>query len=402
MLVIAGTGPSSALGMSSILAATVLGALIFGLPGGALADRLGPSRGYALGSLLRLVPLFLAAFVAGQPLAAAVIAFAYSAGSQVYSPSEMAMVSMVERRGLARAHAVLVVLQYAGQGVGLLLLSPLLLWLGGTEMMLMGGAAVYVLVLFTTGTLALRVQGVELLHRVPSRRAFAFRATLGFLAGEPRARYAVALLAFADMATKCMLIAAPIYLAHELGLHRAEMLFVVVPALLGAVIGLAWASRKFTSANAPVAMRLTLAAAIFTLFGMAALGGGSGLGSVLSASAPFDFLTPLVRPQIVLAVPLALALGLCFSVAPIGARAVLSEVSPRGQHGRVFAAQATFTELMVLLPLVIAGVGTEMVGPRSTFAFVAVVGLAVLIALETTVLPPRRQAEPLAIPAGGQ
>jgi len=406
MLVVAGTGPSAALGLSSILVATMLGALVFGLAGGALADRLGPSRGYALGAILRFLPVFAAVFVAGHPLAAAAVAFAYSSGSQVFSPSEMAMVSMVERQGMARGHAVLLVLQYAGQAAGLLVLGPLLLWLGGTEMMLAGGAAVYVAVMLTTGTLAFRLQGVESFHRVPNRRAFAIRETLGFLAAEPRARYAVALLAFADVTTKCILIVAPVYLAYELGFERMEMLIVIGPAVLGAIAGLAWASRNFTPARAPLAMRLTLIAGVATLFGFAALGGGSGMGSVLSASAQLDFLAPYVRPQVVLAIPLALTLGVCFSLAPIGARAVLSEVSPRGQQGRVFAAQATFTELMVLLPLVIAGVGTEMVGPRTTLAFVAVMGLVVLAVLETSLLPagrvPELELEPIRIPAGGQ
>lgn len=408
MLIIAGTGGSSALGLSSILVATMLGALAFGLGGGALADRLGPGRGYALGALLRFLPMTLAVFVAGHPLAAAVVAFAYSAGSQVFSPSEMAMVAMVERRGMARGHAVLVVLQYAGQAAGVAVIAPALLLLGGTELVLLGGAAVYVAVIATTSILALRLRGVEFFHRVPNRRAFAIRQTLGFLAAEPRARYAVGLLAFADMTTKCVLIAAPLYLAHELGFERMEMLFVIVPAVLGALAGLGWASRHFTNDLAPFAMRLTLLAAVATLFGFASLGGGSGWGSVLSASAHLDFLDPYVRPQVVLAMPLALVLGVCFSLGPIGARAVLSEVSPRGQQGRVFAAQATFTEVMVLVPLMVAGVGTEMVGPRTTLAFIAVVGLAVLAILETSLLPPRQGAalelepEPVPVPAGGQ
>ena len=407
MLVIAGTGPSSALGMSSILVATMMGALAFGLAGGAIADRLGPGRGYALGAMLRFLPISVAVFVAGHPLAAAVVAFAYSAGSQVFSPSEMAMVAMVERRGMARGHAVLMVLQYAGQGAGLLVIGPLLL-LGGTELVLIAGAVVYVAVMVTTTVLALRVRGVEFFHRVPNRRAFAIRQTVGFLAAEPRARYAVGLLAFADMTTKCVLIAAPLYLVHELGFERMEMLIVIVPAVLGAIAGLAWASKRYTSAGAPFAMRLTLLAAVATLFGFASLGGGSGWGEVISATAHLDFVEPYVRPEAVLAVPLALTLGVCFSLAPIGARAVLSEVSPRGQQGRVFAAQATFTELMVVIPLLVAGVGTEVVGPRTTLAFIAVVGLAVLAVLETSLLPPGRgthlelEPEPVGIPAGGQ
>ena len=50
---IAGTGDHAAVGLGSVMAATTISAMVFGIPGGAMADRLGPGRGFALGSSLR-------------------------------------------------------------------------------------------------------------------------------------------------------------------------------------------------------------------------------------------------------------------------------------------------------------------------------------------------------------
>ncbi|HMO95621.1 MAG TPA: hypothetical protein PKD27_05825, partial [Tepidiformaceae bacterium] len=47
LFITAGTSDQAAIGLSALFIATTLAALIFGVPGGALADRVGPARGMA-------------------------------------------------------------------------------------------------------------------------------------------------------------------------------------------------------------------------------------------------------------------------------------------------------------------------------------------------------------------
>jgi len=54
LFVVSGRGSHVALGLSSLLLATLLPSLLFGFLGGAVVDRVGPARGFAVGAVLRL------------------------------------------------------------------------------------------------------------------------------------------------------------------------------------------------------------------------------------------------------------------------------------------------------------------------------------------------------------
>jgi hypothetical protein len=44
--------------------------------------------------------------------------------------------------------------------------------------------------------------------------------------------------------------------------------------------------------------------------------------------------------------------------------------------------QAAITDVLAIVPLLLAGVGAELAGARATFAFIGVIGLAVFVLLE--------------------
>lgn len=71
-----------------------------------------------------------------------------------------------------------------------------------------------------------------------------------------------------------------------------------------------------------------------------------------------------------------------FTATPIASRALPSARAPVSFQGRVFAAQGTLSNLLVLLPLTIATLGAELIGARGTLLFVAITGGVVLFALE--------------------
>ena len=111
LFVVAGTSDSAAVGLSSLLVATTAASLLFGVMGGALADRIGPGRGMALGAVLRTGVIALCFFEFNAAAVGAGVIFAYSAVSQVYSPSEMAMVRVLCGKGRATPHSLGVALQ---------------------------------------------------------------------------------------------------------------------------------------------------------------------------------------------------------------------------------------------------------------------------------------------------
>ena len=220
-------------------------------------------------------------------------------------------------------------------------------------------------------------------QRSRSRRSrIPFRSTLRFIGSEPRALYAVGLLAFVDVTTKCLLIAAPIYFHSELGLGRAQIAMLVGTAAVGAVLGLIWSGRHLPPARSPLVMRFVLLATLGATFALTPL--GDGLATLTLTGTAFNFDTsagPLPAGSLA-AVPAVLVLGAALSMAPIVARSVLTATAPSEQQGRVFAAEAVLSNVLVVPALLFAALSTDLVSARATVIFLGVVGCAVFLALE--------------------
>jgi hypothetical protein len=82
----------------------------------------------------------------------------------------------------------------------------------------------------------------------------------------------------------------------------------------------------------------------------------------------------------VVALPAALALGFCFSIAPVVARSIRSLTTPPRLQARVFATQATIAHAAVVAAVLLAGVSTQLAGPRATLVGLGVGGLVLLVA----------------------
>ena len=65
-----------------------------------------------------------------------------------------------------------------------------------------------------------------------------------FFGAEPRALYAVGMLAFFDVMIKSLVVTAPIYLRTELELGQMQLVMLVGTGIAGALAGLAWASPR--------------------------------------------------------------------------------------------------------------------------------------------------------------
>lgn len=379
---------SAALGATGVMAAMMAGSIIFGLLGGMVADRIGLSRATVLGGCARggvIAATLLLAFLEPGPVRLAslvAIAFLYSAASQVYCPAELSLVRTIESRRPSAGHAMLTILQYAGQG-GALAIAAALAFVYESPWALIAGAALsYVGVVGLMQAVALATRSLEPAH--PGRRHFFLRETIGFFQAQPRAVFAGVLLAFAELVAKASAVALPYYFANDLGLSREASVALVAPGVLGVGIGLYWAGRWLEAEAAHHVLRLTLLGTVIGLLALGGLGGGlSVLASWLQpdTSVSGDSSTVLA---VLITIPVALLLGLCFSVGPVAARALLSAAAPRDQQSRVFAMQSTVTDSLAIVPLVMSGVGAELAGGRATFLFLGLLGAAVLVLVEAS------------------
>lgn len=383
LFLIAGTGNRPAMGLSSLFLATILPAIMFGLPGGAIADRLGPGRGYAAGAFLRFLPVAAALAFLNGSTGAWLFAFAYSTGSQVFSPAEMALVRPLQQQHSGRVHSLLATLQYAGQGAGMLVLAPALYFLGGPHAMLAGAAAGFLLLTGITSLLSWRLAGIAALMPHPETVATAMRfgETCRFFKRESLARYAVVALGLKMVVSKGIVVALPFYLSRDLGLGFSALAFLAAPGIAGILVGLVWSGRAVTVDRVHEVMRWSIVGMAVSMGALAALDYG------ITAAAQYSYVPPIARLEasmnttFAVAVPVAFLLGVCLSGVLVAARVALTETAPLGQQGRVFAVQLTLTEAFIALPLLAAGVGTTYAGARITLgalAFIVVAALAIV------------------------
>lgn len=382
LFLIAGTGSHPALGLSSLFLATLLPSIILGLPGGAIADRLGPGRAFATGAVMRFLPVAGALFFLDGGTSAWIFAFAYSTGSQVFTPAEMALVRPLQHQTAGRVHSWLVALQYGGQGLGMLVLAPALYFLGGPRFMLAGAMLGFLLLTGITVLLARRLAPLSVAapHSVAS--AMRFGEVVRFFGKEYRARYALVALGLKMVIAKGIVVTLPFYLDRDLGQGFGALAYLMIPGIIGVVAGLLWCGRSLTLDRAHDVMRLSILGLAVAVAALAALDYGITAVAQLSHVPPVIRLEADMNTTFAVAIPVAFLLGLCLSGVLIAARVALTETAPLGQQGRVFAVQLTLTEAFIALPLLLMGLGTTFAGARLTLGVLAAVTLAAFLLVE--------------------
>lgn len=395
LFIVSGTGSNAALDLSSLFLATLLPSLCFGIFGGAVVDRIGPARGFAFGAVLRLAAVAGGAFFIGSERSAWIIAFAFASASQIFNPAELALVRTVQGEATRRAHSLLVVLQYAGQGLGMLILAPLLYLYGGPGAMLAGSAIGLVVAAGLSITLWVLMRRTDAVKVVSSRAAFTFGETVRFFRTETRARYAMVVTMFKVIVSRGLIVALPLYLKHDLQIGRDATALLFVPGVLGAVIGVAWCSRAVTLERTRETMRMALLGMMVAMFALSLFDGGLGVAMEASRIGPIVHLEASANMTYLVALPVAFLLGLSLSGAIIAARVALTETAPLGQQARVFAVQETITEGVLLLPLVASGLAVQFAGPRVLLAAIGAAAVVAFLALEV----PETELEPQTVAA---
>lgn len=405
LLVAAGTSAHAGAGLSSFFVAMLVASLAFGVPGGALADRVGPSRGFGAGGLARAVVIAAWAFAPGAGWMVPAVVFAYSAVSQLYSPSEMALVRVLGGGHHSAMHSLLVTMQFSGQGLAVGVLAPLLWWYGGTGAMAAGAALVGLAAAALACSLAVATRRLRLDAPV---RGSSFRDTVGFFR-----RYAIAIareallaLALTSMVVQGSIVALPLYLRNDLAAGSLGAAAVVGAAGLGVLLGLGFAAFRLRAQVAGPVIRAAVLAMAAGMFALAALDYGLRAALELTEFGPLVDLDLRLGASFAVAVPVAFLLGLAVCLALLAGRTALSAAAPVAHQSRVFAVQSVLTDAFVVLPLVLFGVGVEVAGARPVLAAMGGVAGFALLVLEGRVViawfhqPPSEPAvAAIAVPA---
>lgn len=395
LLVVAARSADAAIGVSGLLIAGLLPSILLGIPAGALADRLHPSRAYIAGAALRVLPVLGALLLVHDAKAALVAALLAASVAQLFNPAELALVRSIHGRNAGASHSLLVLLQYIAQGVGALALGPALYFLGGPQAMFAGALAIYGVFLVLAIAAAWRLEAVA---PVPHRHV-TIRAACRFFLDEPRARAAVVAISLKTAVWRGVFVALPLYVQSSVGLGNEAIAFVVAPGVVGALLGLAWCARNVNPDTAESAMRLSIMAMVVGVLALAVLDYGVQAAVLITQVGLLVRFEASLNTTFIIALPAAFLIGLGFVGALIGGRVALTGTAPEGQQARTFAVQGTITECLLLLPLLLTGVGTETVGARATLGALGLVAAGAFLLVE---VPRLLRRPPLATAAGAE
>ncbi|MGE3074548.1 MAG: MFS transporter [Dehalococcoidia bacterium] len=384
LFVIAGTGNHASLGLGTLLATTTIASVVLGVPGGALADRIGPGRGFAAGAALRCCAIALAMVLPTPAVMLIALAFSYTAISQLHNPAEMALVKVLSARQAGRIHSIMVAIQYGGQGMGFLVLAPALYFLGGVEAALAGALAIVAVQVLLAVLLAVRIRPLvenawseNTEHEPAHRHRFAgLRETVSFFSHSEPARDALAVQALKSLVAQVIMVAFPLYLKQDLSLGTEGAIFLIVPGVAGAIAGLVWSGTGLTLDGTARAMRLSILGMAVAAFALAALDFGMSFAFTYSQVPPLVRIEAALNTTVIVAMPLAFLIGATLSVSMVAARLALTAAAPLTLQSRVFAMENTVSDALIVLPILFSGVIAEFLGARATLGSLGFLCLA--------------------------
>ncbi len=285
--------------------------------------------------------------------------FLISALAQFVVAAEASVIPrFVTKEQLMGANSLFNLSSVTSQGVGIIILAPALLMLGGPVLVGIVSAALYALAWWAVAYLP-RGQVVAASDRAPTVKN-TLRITFlelkegwSFIAKDPFVSLAVFQTVFASTATLAVYTLAPGFANRILGRSVADIAFAAVPVGVGFIGGLTLVSSRYG---------LKMSRQAWSATGLCLFGGG-----LLS----FALLTMLKGLHVAgFAVVMVMA-GFGFALTMIPARTILQERPAPSMRGRVISTQLVLTNAASTLPMPLAGGLADIWGLQQVLLVIA-------------------------------
>ena len=348
-----------------VIVFAILPAFLASLVAGVAVDRRDRVRVLVVTHLARM-PVALAFWLAVRwlppgPALAALLAInaAMAALSQFAMPAELALLpDMVGVEGLVSANSLLQLSTLAAEGVGIVLLGPLLSRLAGIETMGLLGVGLYLL----AGWLVLPLPGGRIESRRESRPPLAaltadLRDGWRTIAQDPLLRWITIQVTLVAALLLVLLTLMPGLTTRSLGLEADMAVFLLLPGGVGFALGtwlVSWQESRFSRQR-------------WINIGVLALGCALILVITCSLGRGWPALAALAGSIFPVGVALAMVI--------VPARAVLQERPPAEVRGRVIATQLALGNALAVLPLPLGGGLADLIGVRKVMALITLLVL---------------------------
>jgi Na+/melibiose symporter-like transporter len=279
--------------------------------------------------------------------------------SQFSLPAELALLpDLAGQAHLVTANSLFQFSMLVGEGLGIIVLSPLIIKLAGVPTVGLVGTGLFLLAFVlvttlpkarssTTGTEEPQPEGTTLWTDLQAGwRVIARDRRLSLVAIQ--ATVAATLLLV-------LITLLPGLVSRQWGLNVEDAPFLMLPGGMGFVLGTSLLSRweKRVSRTAGIGL------------GLAVMGAGVGLlGAFGNDSSPLWLIVLMIA-----------LVGLAMSLVVVPARTILQERPPAAMRGRVIAAQLVLANAAAVLPLLMSGAMADYLGIRPVMGLLSVVAL---------------------------
>jgi len=379
LLILLVTESGSSIHSTLLIVALTIPSIVFGIPGGAIADMLPRRFTLTLGYLARACVAAALFYYGGDLVYIYLLVLVYSTIGQIFGPAEAATVpALVRKDQLSTANALMMASLMLAQIVGMVVMAPVLIKVISPDAVFIVAAVLLVIATYIVGWLASDFTRTQ--DEKPPNIGFvdAMREGFQILRTNRHAYLSIVYLTTGLSLAKVLIILMPKFTRDVLEMSPEDTVFVAAPAAIGAGIGLLIVPLliKFFGA-------WRVAAIAFFIFVL----GLAGLGLVVFVrdfiQNNFDFGISFLEDNFSLAsvitvtMMLAIPLGLSFTILNVATRVVMNEQAPQEAQGRIFAMQMALGDFLSLLPLLIVGVVADVVGVRATLLASAVSALGV-------------------------
>ena len=352
----------------------IVPAIFFGLPAGVAVDAL-PRRALMV-TLNMGRTIFVLALALQLPSIAGIFATALAVWiiHQFYAPAESSLLAtIVPRHRLTEAQALSNLALVVAQGIGLIVLAPLLLKVGDPRYLFAICSALFL----TAGLLTAQLPSIAGTVSASQRRTPVGETLLKgarILFHDSILFRVTTVDMMVGIGLSGLVVIAPLYLRRILNTSSDNTVFVFAPAALGVILGLKTA--PWLGKHIDLRVLATSSMIIFAIC-IAAYGFMSDIywiaNDTLGIPVESAATTLRIAPIALLVMFFSIPAGYTSSVVGVAARSVTLTRAPERSRGQVIATQSLAQNLGALLPTLMAGAAADVIGVERVAIAIAIV-----------------------------
>jgi len=367
--------------VSGLFLTFLVPSVLFSALAGVYVDRIDRRIVLVISNALRAAVLIGIFAVGNDIVLVLILNVVFSTITVFFAPAEAAMIPvLVPRNQLVAANGIFTLTLNGAFALGYALLGPLVVTIGGGPQpllimvaILFGLAAVFCLTLPPDPPVEVRPRARAAVAEAGQAVTGVFgqlREGVGYIRDYPTIAWSLAYLGISASLIGVVAVLGPAFARDTLGLAPKDLIVVVLPLGIGIVFGVLLLNNygKYIARRRAIEIGLVLLGVLLVLLSVA--GPVSRLLRGVGDRLPLVDLSALTS-LVAVVVAIAFLAGICYGIVAISAQVQLQEDIPPDGRGRVFGVLNMLISVASILPIIIVGPISDLVGTTAVILFVA-------------------------------